>query len=107
MNSAPTPNMRATLLVAVVCLFAAASAAFGQDKDWRPVSAEDLQAKAPVVEPDADAEAIFWEVRVDDSSQDELSMKHYVRVKVFTEKGRDQFSKHDILFTKGSKIKDV
>ncbi|MGI8467652.1 MAG: DUF3857 domain-containing transglutaminase family protein [Pyrinomonadaceae bacterium] len=63
--------------------------------------------KMPTVEPDADAEAIFWEVRVDDSSTDELALKNYVRVKIFTERGREEFSKRDIPFIKGTKIKDV
>ncbi|MGH9949347.1 MAG: DUF3857 and transglutaminase domain-containing protein, partial [Pyrinomonadaceae bacterium] len=94
----------------IICLLFALSAVFGcfaQDKDWRPVTAEELAAKTPVVEPDADAEAIFWEVRVDDSSTSQLTLKHYVRVKIFTERGREQFSKHDLPFTKGTKIKDV
>jgi hypothetical protein len=78
-----------------------------QDKDWRPVAPEDLASRTPVVEPDADAEAIFWEVRVDDSSSDELSLKHYVRIKLFTDRGIEQYSKHDIIFNKGTKIKDV
>ncbi len=81
--------------------------AFAQDKDWRPVSPEELSAKAPVVESDADAEAIFWEIRIDDSSSDELSMRHYVRVKVFTERGREKYSKFDIPFVKGLRIKDL
>jgi hypothetical protein len=79
---------------------------FAQDKQWREVSPADLQAKTPKVEPDADAEAIFWEVRVDDSSQD-LIMKHYIRVKIFTERGREKFSKVDIPFRKEMKIKDI
>ncbi len=78
----------------------------GQDKNWRPVTPEELSAKAPVVEADADAEAIFWEVRIDDSSSS-LAMKHYVRVKIFTDHGREQFSKYDILYSKIAKIKDV
>ena len=77
-----------------------------QDKDWRPVAPIDLQATKPVVEPDADAEAIFWEVRVDDSSADELAMRHYVRIKIFTDRGREDFARHDVAFTKGTKIKD-
>src|SRR6478672_509635 len=81
--------------------------AIAQDKDWRPVSPDDLTSKTSVVEPDADAEAIFWEVRVDDSSADGLTLRHYVRVKIYNERGRDQFSKRDIPFLNGSKIKDV
>ena len=90
------------------CLFlASATLISAQDKDWRPISPDELSQKTPLVEPDADAEAIFWEVRVDDSKADELALKHYVRVKIFTERGRDQFSKHDIAFPKGTRVKDV
>ena len=93
-------------LVALCVFIGIPAVVFAQDKDWRPVTPAELAAK-PVVEPDADAEAIFWEVRVDDSSAEELALKHYVRVKIFTERGREQFSKHDILFTKGTKVKNV
>jgi len=63
--------------------------------------------KAPQVEPDADAEAIFWEVRLDDKKSNKLSYNHYVRVKIFTERGRERFSKFDIPFYKGRKIEEV
>lgn len=78
-----------------------------QDKDWRAISPAELAVKTSVVEPNADAEAIFWEVRVDDSSADGLALKHYVRVKIFTERGREEFSKKDLSFIRGTKIKDV
>jgi Domain of Unknown Function with PDB structure (DUF3857)/Transglutaminase-like superfamily len=82
-------------------------AARAQDKDWRPISPDDLAAKKPSVESDADAEAIFWEVRIDDSGDEDLALKHYVRIKIYTERGRDKFSKLDVPFTKGLKIKDL
>src|SRR5688500_2891882 len=83
------------------------STVFGQDKDWRPISPEELSAKTAVVEPNADAEAMFWEVRIDDSSADGITLSHYVRVKVFTERGREKYSKFDIPFIKGMKIRDL
>ena len=58
--------------------------AFAQDKTWRPVTPAELQLKAAVAEPEADAEAIFWDVWIDDTDIDDLSMRHYVRLKVFT-----------------------
>jgi hypothetical protein len=77
-------------------------------QEWRPVTPQELALKAPVVEPDADAEAIFWEVRVDDNATSEdLVMKHYVRVKIFNERGREKYSKIDIPYVKGMKIKDI
>jgi hypothetical protein len=94
------------LSFACVCAVAA-SAVLAQDKEWRPISPEELAAKSPVVEPGADAEAIFWEVRIDDSSSEDLSLRHYVRVKIFTERGREKYSKFDIPFTKSMKIRDL
>lgn len=100
-------NRTAFLLLASIVVLASAGRLAAQDKDWRPVTPEDVSSKTPVVDPDADAEAIFWEVRIDDSSSYDLSMKHYVRVKIFTERGREKYSKFDIPFMKGLKIKDL
>lgn len=75
--------------------------------EWRSVTPAELQMKSPQVEPDADAEAIFWEVRLDDKKSSRLSYKHYVRVKIFTERGREKFSKFDIPFLKGKKVENV
>jgi len=94
------------LLCLLLCSFVSAHAA-GDDKNWKPVDPSDLALKTPKVEKDADAEAIFWEVKVDDSKSDELGLKHYIRVKVFTERGREKYSKVEIPFLKGTKIKDV
>jgi hypothetical protein len=62
---------------------------------------------APVVEKDADAEAIFWEVKVNDDPDGDLIFTHYIRIKVFTERGRESQSKIDIPFGNffGSNIK--
>ena len=95
------------VLLNLCVLFAAAIAVSGQDKDWRPVSPAEFATKTPLVEPDADAEAMFWEIRIDDSSSEDVSLRHYVRVKIFTERGREKYSKFDIPFTKGMKIKDL
>lgn len=94
------------LAAACFGLLATASIKAGGD-EWRPVSSEELGMKTPKVEPGADAEAIFWEVRIDDSSAEDLAMQHYVRVKIFTEHGLEKYSKFDIPFTRGMKIKDI
>lgn len=90
------------------CLFFAnLQTALAGDNNWREVTPAEIQMKKPMVEPDADAEAIFWEVRVDDGSTTDLIMKHYIRVKIFTERGREKYSKIDIPYIKGMKIKDI
>lgn len=68
--------------------------------DWKPLEPAEVALKAPVVEKDADAEAIFWEVRVDDNPEGDLIYDHYVRIKIFTERGRETQSKIDIIFGK-------
>src|SRR6266404_2979925 len=55
------------LLPALTCLLACASfAALAGGDDWRAVDPAELALKTSTVEKDADAEALFWEVRVDD-----------------------------------------
>lgn len=94
------------VLTFLCVFFSVGIAASAQDKDWRPVTPAELAAKTPVVEQDADAEVSFWEIRVDDSTEN-MVMKHYVRVKIFTERGREKYSKVDIPFRKGIRIKNI
>ncbi|HEU4871415.1 MAG TPA: DUF3857 domain-containing protein, partial [Pyrinomonadaceae bacterium] len=93
------------LLVAPTGTYWSRASAGGEE--WRPVDPADLALKAPVVEPNADAEAIFWDIRIDDGGENDLVLSHYVRIKIFTERGRDQYSKIDIPYLSGIKIKDV
>src|ERR1700754_2697695 len=76
-------------------------------EEWRPLDPDHLALKAAVVEPNADAEAIFWDIRVDDGGQNDLVLSHYVRIKIFTERGREKHSKIDIPYISGVKIKDI
>ena len=99
-----------TITTFVILAALAAHAAAGGDDDvfvWRPVTPEELAMKAPSVEQDADAEAIFWEVWLDDKKESSVYYDHYVRVKIFTERGRERFSKFDIPFIKGHKIENI
>jgi hypothetical protein len=93
-----------------LCLIAsAASPALAED--WKPVTPAEVALKAPVVESDADAEVIFWEVRIDDDPEGDLIFNHYVRIKIFTERGREAQSKVDLLFGRlfrtNIQIKDI
>lgn len=76
---------------------------FADDNNWQPVSSEELAMKTPKIEPDADAEALFWEVYVADEADGgdpHTVLRHYLRIKIFTEKGREDNSKIDIPFGK-------
>jgi hypothetical protein len=106
----PPPNLTTVILLLFIVLTGnqPAFSIVGDDAPiWRPVSQAELDMKTPKVEPDADAEAIFWEVRLDDKKLNKLSYRHYVRVKIFTERGRERFAKMDIPFMKGKKVEDV
>ncbi|HEX5875864.1 MAG TPA: hypothetical protein VFY60_14550, partial [Pyrinomonadaceae bacterium] len=100
------------LLGLFLCLFAAfpASIAAAGD-DWKPIDPAHLSLKSSTVEKEADAEGLFWEVRIDDNPDGDLIFTHYLRVKVFTERGRESQSKIDLpfgnLYGTEVKIKDI
>src|SRR6185503_7252633 len=84
---------------------AAASPPIVQD-EWKPVDPAHLALKAARVEKDADAEALFWEVRVQPDG-DGAVLSHYIRIKVFTERGRESQSKVELPFFNNNQIKDI
>ena len=90
---------------AFACLMFAVVPALAGD-DWRPVDPAHLALKEPAVEKDADAEAIFWEVRINDAGQD-LVFSNYIRIKVFTERGKESQSKIDITYRGQNRIVDI
>ena len=96
MKTFPRLFLISTALVCFVILLTPAARA---GDDWRPVTPEQLAMKTPVVEKDADAEAIFWEIKIDDD-QEGLILTHYVRIKIFTNRGKETQSKVEIPFGK-------
>ncbi|MBL8150218.1 MAG: DUF3857 domain-containing protein [Blastocatellia bacterium] len=78
--------------------------------DWRPIDPAHLALKAPVVEKDADAEAIFWEIKVQDELDGDTPrtvLQNYIRIKVFTDRGKESQSKIDILYRNRTRITDI
>ena len=78
--------------------------------DWKPVDPADLALKSSRVEKDADAEAIFWEVWVMDEVQGgepHSVLTNYVRIKIFTDRGREKHSTVDLQFAGKNRIADV
>src|ERR1044072_658192 len=74
-------------LLALVCLILPTAHAPADDEGWKPVEAAHLALKASTVEKDADAEVIFWEAQVD-FTRDRAVLTHYIRIKIFTELGK-------------------
>ena len=102
-----TFSIRQIPRVLILAAFLVAIANAGDDITWRPVTPAEIQMTTPKVEADADAEAIFWEVKLDDKKLNSVYYEHYVRVKIFTELGREKFSKFEIPFAKGKKIENL
>lgn len=94
-----------TLLV--VCLAGGLHASLRGAEDWRPVDPAHLAMSEGKVDPNADAEAIFWEVHVEDQvggGDVRNVLEHYIRIKIFNDRGRDAQSSIDIPYIKGTRI---
>jgi transglutaminase-like putative cysteine protease len=95
-------KMKPFLTTLAICLAAILFQTASAQDNWRPISQEDLQSKTPLIEPDADAEVLFWEVRVEDKYVPRAGystiLNHYIRIKIFTELGREENSKVDIRY---------
>ncbi len=73
---------------------------------WKPVEPAQLALKAPAVDKDADAEILFWEVRLQPQGEGAI-ISHYLRIKIFTERGRESQSKVEFFYPESLQIKDV
>jgi hypothetical protein len=88
-----------------VCLLIGVTSA--QAQQWKPVDPAHLALNAPVVEKDADAEALLWEVYVNDAELDTVEYTHFIRIKIFSERGKESQSKIDIPYFSGTSVKDI
>lgn len=75
---------------------------FAQTAVFPPVSPQELQLAKPVVEDGADAEVIYWEVRLIDTYERRIGWRTtrdtYLKIKIFNERGRERFSRFDLPF---------
>jgi hypothetical protein len=81
--------------VLLTCLLPALAPA----ADWRPIEPAELAQKTPKVDPGADAEAIFWDVKIEDSLAGEdfkMTLNHYIRIKIFTDRGKEKYATVEI-----------
>ena len=74
------PRVFPLALLAVLGLSFCAISTLAAYDDWKPVDPGELALKAPTVEKDADAEALFWEVRINDDPDGDLIFNHYLRI---------------------------
>lgn len=95
------------LLAYLIFLFAPAQA---QVQAWKPIDPAHVALKAPAVEKDADAEAFFWEVYFKDEWDGSVPRKvfsHYVRIKIFNQRGVENHGKVDIVYSSRGGVRDI
>ena len=110
MNPQPSFRFKLFSILAVLLLISTCfnwSMVRAGGEEWRTLDPAELALKAAKVEPNADAEAIFWDIEIDDGGYSDLVLSHYVRIKIFNERGREKHSKMDIPYVNGVKIKDI
>jgi len=112
--TARAPALARVLLLSVFGLLSSSSLVTHAAEVWKPIEPALLSMTSPIVEKDADAEALLWEVRVayeQESYGVVTVLDHYVRVKVFDDRGRESQSKVDIFAPqfgeRSTKVSDV
>src|SRR5262249_19890107 len=77
---------------------------------WAPVNPAELALRSPGIEPDADAEALLWDVRVAhrvDHGTVRTELSNYIRIKVFSQHGRDRLGTVEIPYGGTQRISDI
>jgi Domain of Unknown Function with PDB structure (DUF3857)/Transglutaminase-like superfamily len=103
----PTLTAATCLLVHMIFFLASAQA---QVQGWKPIDPAHVALKAPVVEKDADAEGIFWEVYFKDEFDGSMPYKifsNYVRIKIFNQRGVENHGKVDILYANNGDVRNI
>lgn len=79
--------------------------------NWRPVEPADLAVKTSTIEKNSDAEGLFWDVRLSDegfNTPDWFTVRdEYLRVKIFTTRGRERFQTIEIPEPPGVSTTDI
>ena len=79
-------------------------------ENWVPVDGEDLRSTTPKVKATSDVEALFWDVRLTDEVSGDYPqavLSHYIRIKIYTDKGPEKIGTIDLPFLGSDKITDI
>jgi hypothetical protein len=98
--------LAAVLPIAVVGVSAGVAAA----GDWDPITPAQLAMTKPRVDPAADVEALVWDVTVEHlifNDEPQTHYRHYLRLKVFSERGVETTKQVEIPFDDGTYVVDV
>jgi len=78
-------------------------------QQWPTISENERALARPLVEPAADAEVMLWDVTITDTTTGVPStvFNHYLRIKIFNDRGREAASKVDLRFGESQSIRDI
>ena len=77
--------------------------------EWRPIAPEELALKQSKTDPNADAEALFRDVRIENAARGAFQNVRttYIRFKIFTDRGREKYSSVKIEYLGKEHVSDV
>jgi len=77
--------------------------------DWRPVSPEELALKQSKSDPNADAECLFRDVRIENNFLGSIQNQttNYIRFKIFNDRGREKYADRKIEYFGRTHVSDV
>src|SRR4029077_19061170 len=102
-------------ILALVC----SACAFAQQKQgapaefisWFPITAAEKELNSPAVDRNAGAEILFWRVHVVDEFLSRVDLQrvfyHYVRMKIFDEKGKEKAATIDLIYGDRTSIENI
>jgi hypothetical protein len=93
----------------VLCSALLITALSARAADWRPIKPEDLALKQSKTDPNADAEALFRDVRIENAlyGAKQNVTTTYIRFKIFNDRGREKYSDVKIEYLGKANIFDV
>lgn len=77
---------------------------------WKTPNPAELALAAPAIDKDADAEILEWDVRVAEEFENDTPATifvHYIRLKIFTDRGRDTYGRVDLTYADSVHISGV
>ena len=96
--------VRCRLLVLIPSLMIFSLVASAQD--WEPIVPFQLSMQSSSLEEDADAQVIFWEMLVEQKN-DRLDVEHYIRIKIFNERGAEAQGQVELLYSGDEDVRDI
>jgi len=100
---------RAVVLCAMAVVSGLLPARVIAQQPWRPVTDVERTLSRPLIDANADAEILLWDVAISDTNVVPVKthQDHYLRIKIFNERGRDAAGKVELTVQNRHVIRDI